>query len=249
MFALFRKSISLAAALVVAAGFASLARAERICVEEVSGVCLKYQDVAPTPAPAPAAPAPARVVSPAEQAERSLGLNRDGRRTVQRGLAAEGFYNGAIDGLIGGGTRSAITAWQRANGLAASGFLDRDQVARLSRVAARARPAPAPASPSPGAPAPAAPAGSGEPEIDFGEVVNNLSCQTIVDTYFTSLTFRSNGSVLAIAEDAAFRVRWTYRNDQFCIQSNGRDVKCVPIDVPVTAGNRERIRATIRGSC
>ena len=40
---------------------------------------------------------------------------------VQRRLAREGFYHGAIDGVIGSGTRSAIRGFQRAHGLPVDG--------------------------------------------------------------------------------------------------------------------------------
>lgn len=43
---------------------------------------------------------------------------------VQRELAHEGFDPGPIDGVLGGQTRSAIVAFQRDNGLSASGRID-----------------------------------------------------------------------------------------------------------------------------
>ncbi len=229
------------------------AQAERVCVEEVSGVCLKYQDAAPkpapAPAPAPAAPKPAPVVSPAERGELALGLSRNDRRALQRGLAAEGFYNSAIDGIFGGGTRGAIASWQRANGLAATGFLDRDAVSRLYRAAAQAAPASAPTQTGSTRPSGAASADAGGPTIPFGDIVNNLSCQTVIDSFFTSVTFRSNGSMRAIAEDAAFRPTWVYKNNRFCILNQGREIKCIDIDVPPTSANADRIRTLIRSSC
>lgn len=53
---------------------AAPAAAERVCVEELSGVCLKYKEV--------------RSVSRAEQTECSLSLDRAERRVVQSGLKA-----------------------------------------------------------------------------------------------------------------------------------------------------------------
>lgn len=41
--------------------------------------------------------------------------------TVQRELAAAGFYKGVVDGVIGRKTRQAITAYQNAHGLEADG--------------------------------------------------------------------------------------------------------------------------------
>ena len=44
---------------------------------------------------------------------------------VQRRLARAGYYHGAIDGVIGRGTRSAIRAFERNNGLPMDGRIDR----------------------------------------------------------------------------------------------------------------------------
>jgi hypothetical protein len=45
---------------------------------------------------------------------------------VQQELAAGGFYRGAIDGVIGNGTRQAIRAYERANGLRVDGRIDNE---------------------------------------------------------------------------------------------------------------------------
>ncbi|MFN4171964.1 MAG: peptidoglycan-binding protein, partial [Pseudorhodobacter sp.] len=73
----------------------------------------------------------------AQAAEAALGLSRDARRTVQRQLALLGHDPRGIDGLFGPGSRAAITAWQRGQGLRATGFLDRDQTLRLAAQAER----------------------------------------------------------------------------------------------------------------
>lgn len=44
---------------------------------------------------------------------------------VQRRLARGGYYHGSIDGVIGPGTRSAIRAFERNNGLPVDGLIDR----------------------------------------------------------------------------------------------------------------------------
>jgi putative peptidoglycan binding protein len=44
---------------------------------------------------------------------------------VQRRLARGGYYHGAIDGVIGPGTRTAIRAFERNNGLPVDGVIDR----------------------------------------------------------------------------------------------------------------------------
>lgn len=43
---------------------------------------------------------------------------------VQQRLARAGYYRGRIDGIIGGGTRGAIRAWERAHGLRVDGQID-----------------------------------------------------------------------------------------------------------------------------
>src|SRR6186997_3289790 len=43
---------------------------------------------------------------------------------VQRALARRGYYHGAIDGVIGPGSRGAIRSFQAANGLAVTGEIN-----------------------------------------------------------------------------------------------------------------------------
>ena len=43
---------------------------------------------------------------------------------VQRELARNGYYRGGIDGVMGSGTRNAIRAYERANGLRVDGRID-----------------------------------------------------------------------------------------------------------------------------
>ena len=59
-----------------------------------------------------------------ELVEASLGLSRLERRLIQLGLAAEGFDPGPADGVIGRGTRQAISRWQAFRGAASTGYLD-----------------------------------------------------------------------------------------------------------------------------
>ncbi len=63
---------------------------------------------------------------PAEQP-----LSLDQRMKSQTALKAAGFDPGAIDGVIGFGTRQAIRDWQRANGLPADGYLSYDLANRF----------------------------------------------------------------------------------------------------------------------
>ena len=44
---------------------------------------------------------------------------------VQRRLARGGYYHGSVDGVIGPGTRAAVRAFERNNGLPADGVIDR----------------------------------------------------------------------------------------------------------------------------
>ena len=54
------------------------------------------------------------------------GINDDATvAAVQRRLARGGYYHGSIDGVIGSGTRTAIRAFERNNGLPSDGVIDR----------------------------------------------------------------------------------------------------------------------------
>ena len=53
---------------------------------------------------------------------------------VQRRLARGGYYRGAIDGVIGNGTRTAIRAFERNNGLRVDGRIDRQLLATMGLV-------------------------------------------------------------------------------------------------------------------
>ena len=70
------------------------------------------------------------------EVEMELGLNREARRRIQRGLSAEGFDPGPADGLFGPRTRAALRAWQSARGTAATGYLNRGSAAALRAAAA-----------------------------------------------------------------------------------------------------------------
>lgn len=74
-------------------------------------------EVTPAPEPDPVDETPA-------EARRSEALlNEDERKELQSALAWEGFYNSAIDGAIGRGSRNAMAEWQIANGYDATGIL------------------------------------------------------------------------------------------------------------------------------
>ena len=58
-------------------------------------------------------------------------LSADQRMGAQQDLTQLGFDSGAADGVIGGKTRHALQAWQKARGLIADGYLSADMVERL----------------------------------------------------------------------------------------------------------------------
>ncbi len=88
---------------------------------------------APTPALAPTLPTalPDETVGEARASE-SL-LTRTEREQLQEALQLAGFYDSAIDGAFGRGTRAAIEAWQIANAMEPTGVLTTRQRAELLR--------------------------------------------------------------------------------------------------------------------
>ncbi len=73
----------------------------------------------------------------AEAEEKALGLSRDARRQIQRNLTLLDYDPKGIDGIFGRGSRAAITKFQQANGLAATGFVTRGMMDRLKVQADR----------------------------------------------------------------------------------------------------------------
>ena len=69
-------------------------------------------------------------VSLPEAGEARLGLDRSARRVIQRGLRADGFDPGSVDGLFGPATRASVRAWQRSRGQEATGYLNGQQAGR-----------------------------------------------------------------------------------------------------------------------
>ncbi len=66
--------------------------------------------------------------------EDALGLHRPARVLIQQGLAKLRLGVGYADGLFGKKTRSAIEAWQKEKGLAATGYLTREQAGALKAI-------------------------------------------------------------------------------------------------------------------
>ena len=53
---------------------------------------------------------------------------------VQQALAAQGYYDGAIDGICGVGTRDAIADFQGDHGLPVSGIIDDELMRYLGLI-------------------------------------------------------------------------------------------------------------------
>lgn len=63
--------------------------------------------------------------------EGQVGLDRAARILVQQGLATLEYTVGAADGLFGPSTRAALRQWQAGKGVAATGYLTREQAETL----------------------------------------------------------------------------------------------------------------------
>jgi peptidoglycan hydrolase-like protein with peptidoglycan-binding domain len=93
----------------------------------------------PDTAPAVAAPAPAPIPAPEpdetlrEARASEAQLSREERAALQVAMEWAGVYQGAIDAAFGPGTRNAMAAWQRQNGVEATGVLTTRQRAMLLR--------------------------------------------------------------------------------------------------------------------
>lgn len=93
------------------------------------------------PQPVQETPAPVETVleatpsvpdeTPREARRSESNLTRDEKKELQIALQWEGFYNAAIDGSFGRGTRASMSAWQEANNHEATGVLTTAQRAQL----------------------------------------------------------------------------------------------------------------------
>lgn len=93
----------------------------------------------------PSASQPQRQTAPRQPRPQQPQMSLDERMAVQRALGAAGHYAGAIDGILGAGSRRAIAEWQTAMGAAATGYLVPGQVRTLVGLAPPAAAAPVPA--------------------------------------------------------------------------------------------------------
>ena len=57
---------------------------------------------------------------------------------LQQYLQDAGYLNGALDGIYGKGTRQAVSAFQKANGLEETGVADAATVQKINKLAADA---------------------------------------------------------------------------------------------------------------
>lgn len=99
-----------------------------------AGVTGTTPDVPLQPAPTPQveetveAPAPVEIDETPREARTSEALmSRDQKKELQVAMKWFGFYNAAIDGSFGRGTRGSMGQWQVANGFAPSGVLTTKQ--------------------------------------------------------------------------------------------------------------------------
>lgn len=73
-------------------------------------------------------------------AEAAIGLTRSDRIRIQQQLTAIGYATGVADGLWGRNTRDAITRWQTANKVTATGYLTARQVETIRQQAGATTP-------------------------------------------------------------------------------------------------------------
>jgi hypothetical protein len=74
-------------------------------------------------------------------------LSRDQRYAAQTALSRLGYPVGQIDGVIGSGTRAALKAWQKSQGITADGYLTAEMVRRLVAASGAQSPLTPPAPP------------------------------------------------------------------------------------------------------
>ena len=65
-----------------------------------------------------------RIANPNQSTNDGGGKDFSTAKRVQRQLSAAGYYRGAIDGVVGDGTRRAIRNFERDNGLPVDGRID-----------------------------------------------------------------------------------------------------------------------------
>jgi len=79
--------------------------------------------------------APPIVAPTAESIEAAMHLSRDERRAVQSNLTLLGYDTRGVDGILGAGSRAAISAWQRSQRFDGTGYLNATQLLQLQQLA------------------------------------------------------------------------------------------------------------------
>ncbi|MEX2518198.1 MAG: peptidoglycan-binding domain-containing protein [Paracoccaceae bacterium] len=79
-------------------------------------------------------PSPSAATTPMTPSaeEAALGLTSSDKRRVQASLVAKGYDTRGVDGIFGGGTRSALRGWQQSQNRSASGYLTAADYATLT---------------------------------------------------------------------------------------------------------------------
>ena len=111
------------------AGMAVLLAALLFMVVKLIPVAQEVQrEMSLTPTPLPPVPASVMAVTPDPSLPTAAPVMRTGSKgqevkDLQTRLSALGFYSGEIDGEFGPGTKEAVTAFQKTNGLEADGIV------------------------------------------------------------------------------------------------------------------------------
>ena len=125
------------------AGMAVLLAALLFMVVKLIPVALEVQrEMSLTPTPLPPVPASVMAVTPDPSLPTAAPVMRTGSKgqevkDLQPRLSALGFYSGEIDGEFGPGTKEAVTAFQKTNGLEADGIVGEETRALLFSVNAK----------------------------------------------------------------------------------------------------------------
>lgn len=125
------------------AGMAVLLAALLFMVVKLIPVALEVQrEMSLTPTPLPPVPASVMAVTPDPSLPTAAPVMRTGSKgqevkDLQTRLSALGFYSEEIDGEFGPGTKEAVTAFQKTNGLEADGIVGEETRELLFSVNAK----------------------------------------------------------------------------------------------------------------
>ena len=125
------------------AGMAVLLAALLFMVVKLIPVAQEVQrEMSLTPTPLPPVPASVMAVTPDPSLPTAAPVMRTGSKgqevkDLQTRLSALGFYSGEIDGEFGPGTKEAVIAFQKTNGLEADGIVGEETRELLFSVNAK----------------------------------------------------------------------------------------------------------------